>query len=194
MNFSIKIIIHSFGFWITVFQASKWSKFAFSAFLQYAMIQLGAAYWKAWNSQSWISFICEGAESGPWYLEKCKICIIPPRSLGVTGSGDKWFSSGRISCLSYKDDHLLTLGVTMEISKVVECRIVWSSSYSTCWVHVYLNQTGLLPLGQRGANLVSFWKAYTFDLFLIVNYYSLVEIHFFEVFGLIYLLQYMKMF
>ena len=53
------------------------------------MVQLSAASQRALNSHSSICFVCEGAESGPKYLEKCKIRIVPARFPGVTGSGDE---------------------------------------------------------------------------------------------------------
>ena len=46
-----------------------------------------------------------------------------------------------------KGEHLLTLGVAMQISKVVECRIVQNLSHSSCEVHMHLCWTGLFSLG-----------------------------------------------
>ena len=65
MNFWVKIVNRSFEYWVSGFQALKCLKFNFSVFLQCIMVQLSAASQRAQNSQSSISFVHEGAESGP---------------------------------------------------------------------------------------------------------------------------------
>ena len=68
------------------------------------------------------------------------------------------FPVGEFHVFPTIDDHLLTWGVTMEIPRLGECRIVQNLLYSRLWVHMHLTWTGLILNGQNDQKFVSFCK------------------------------------
>ena len=68
------------------------------------------------NSAYGILFIREGVVTGPWNCEECKVCVIPCKVL--TFHWLLWmneFLVGEFHVFPTKVDHILILGVTMEI-------------------------------------------------------------------------------